>query len=74
MVNHTQSDLLTVHEVAIRLRVGETTMRLLVSSDALEAITLPHRSERRSYRIKREVVEDLLNGKAVGHAGTSRTV
>lgn len=67
MVNHTQSsELLTVHEVAIRLHVGDTTVRLLVSSGALEAITLPHRGLR---RIKREV-----SGKAVGHAGTSRTV
>lgn len=71
METTTQSDLLTVHEVAIRLRVGDTTVRLLVSSDALEAITLPHRGLR---RIKREGDEDLLNGKAVGHAGTSRTV
>ena len=55
-------DLLTVHEVARRLRVDDTTVRRWIKSGALEAITLPHRGKRQAYRIKRTTLEVLLEG------------
>ncbi len=59
MVEKTE-ELLTVGEVARRLRVDETTVRRWIKSGALEAITLPHRSKRQSYRIKQSTLEKLL--------------
>jgi excisionase family DNA binding protein len=38
-----QETVLTVREVARRLRVDDTTVRRWIKSGALEAITLPHR-------------------------------
>ncbi|GCF08594.1 helix-turn-helix domain-containing protein [Dictyobacter arantiisoli] len=55
-------DLLTVHEVARRLRVDDTTVRRWIKSGALEAITLPHRGKRQAYRIKRTTLDVLLEG------------
>ncbi len=54
-------ELLTVREVARRLRVDDTTVRRWIKSGALEAITLPHRGKRQAYRIKRSTLEALLN-------------
>jgi len=45
-------ELLTVREVARRLRVDDTTVRRWIKSGALEAITLPHKGKRSAYRIK----------------------
>ena len=59
MVEKTE-ELLTVGEVARRLRVDETTVRRWIKSGALEAITLPNRSKRQSYRIKQSTLEMLL--------------
>lgn len=53
-------DLLTVHEVAVRLRVDDTTVRRWIKTRILEAIQLPHRGKRQAYRIKRETLDKLL--------------
>lgn len=54
------SDLLTIHEVAQRLRVDETTVRRWIIQGALEAIALPHRGKKQVYRIRRTTLERLL--------------
>lgn len=59
--NDQQEELLTIHEVARRLRVDDTTVRRWVKSGALEAITLPHRGNRQSYRVRRSTLDALLN-------------
>ncbi len=53
-------DLLTVREVAQRLRVDDTTVRRWIKNGSLEAITLPHRGTRQAYRIRRSTVDALL--------------
>ncbi len=53
-------ELLTVREVARRLRVDDTTVRRWIKSGALEAITLPHRGKRQAYRIKKSTLDKLL--------------
>jgi len=53
-------ELLTVREVAKRLRVDDTTVRRWIKSGALEAVTLPHRGKRQAYRVKRRTVDNLL--------------
>ncbi len=53
-------DLLTVTEVAQRLRVDHTTVRRWIKRGALEAIILPHRGPRLGYRIKKSTIETLL--------------
>jgi excisionase family DNA binding protein len=57
-------ELLTVHEVASRLRVDDTTVRRWIKSGALDAIALPHRGRRQGYRIKKASLDELLNGPA----------
>ncbi len=61
MAEDQQGDLLTVHEVARRLRVDDTTVRRWIKSGALEAITLPHRGKRQAYRIKQSTLDTLLH-------------
>ncbi len=53
-------ELLTVREVARRLRVDDTTVRRWIKSGALEAVTLPHRGKRQAYRIKKSTLDALL--------------
>ena len=53
-------ELLTVHEVARRLRVDDTTVRRWIKSGALEAVTLPHKGKRQAYRIKKSTLDALL--------------
>jgi len=53
-------ELLTVREVARRLRVNDTTVRRWIKSGALEAITLPHRGKREQYRIKKSTLDKVL--------------
>jgi excisionase family DNA binding protein len=53
-------EVLTVGEVARRLLVDETMVRRWIKSGALEAITLPHRARRQSYRIRKSTMETLL--------------
>jgi excisionase family DNA binding protein len=59
MIEKTE-ELLTVSEVARRLRVDETTVRRWIKLGSLEAITLPHRGKRQSYRIKQSIMETLM--------------
>ena len=54
-------DLLTVREVARRFRVDDTTVRRWIKSGTLEAVGLPHAGKRCAYRVKRHVIERLLN-------------
>jgi excisionase family DNA binding protein len=61
MVEDQKEELLTVREVAKRLRVDDTTVRRWIKSGALEAITLPHRGKRQAYRIKQSTLEALLS-------------
>jgi excisionase family DNA binding protein len=61
MTEEHREELLTVREVARRLRVDDTTVRRWIKSGALEAITLPHRGKRQAYRIKRSTLEKLLS-------------
>jgi excisionase family DNA binding protein len=56
-----REELLTVREVARRLRVDDTTVRRWIKSGALEAITLPHRGKRQAYRIKKSTLDTLLS-------------
>lgn len=53
-------ELLTVPEVARRLRVDESTVRRWIKSGAIEAITLPHRGFRQIYRIRKSTLDRLL--------------
>lgn len=53
-------ELLTVPEVAIRLRIGAPTVRRWINTGALEAITLPHKGKRCEYRIRKSVLDRLL--------------
>jgi excisionase family DNA binding protein len=62
MAEDSRDDLLTVREVARRLRVDDTTVRRWIKSGALEAITLPHRGKRQAYRIKKSTLDNLLSG------------
>jgi len=50
----------TVHEVAHKLRVDDTTVRRWIKSGALPAIALPHTGVRRSYRIAKEEYDKLV--------------
>jgi excisionase family DNA binding protein len=53
-------ELLTVHEVALCLRVDDVTVRRWMSNGALDAVVLPRLGKRRSYRVKKMTVEKLL--------------
>ncbi len=61
MAENPNEELLTVREVARRLRVDDTTVRRWIKSGALEAITLPHRGKRQAYRIKKSTLDVLLS-------------
>ena len=56
-----EADLLTVREVAKKLRVDDTTVRRWIKNGVLEAITLPHKGTRQAYRIRRSTLDTLLN-------------
>ena len=55
-------ELLTVSEVAKRLRVDETTVRRWVTTGALEAIRLPHKGKRKVYRIRQTTLNKIVMG------------
>jgi excisionase family DNA binding protein len=59
------TDLLTVHEVARRLRVDDTTVRRWIKSGTLDAVALPHKGKRQAYRVKVETLENLINRPAL---------
>jgi len=52
--------LLTIAEVAKRLRVDSTTVRRWISTGTLEAVTLPHVNKRQSYRVKSSTLAGML--------------
>ncbi|HXH26848.1 MAG TPA: helix-turn-helix domain-containing protein [Candidatus Acidoferrum sp.] len=54
-------DLLTIHEVAVGLRVDDTTVRRWINNGVLDAVTLPHLGKRRGYRVKKGTLRELLN-------------
>ena len=58
--------LLTVREVAMALRVDETTVRRWIKQGLLEAVSLPHGGTRQGYRIKSRTIDQLMNGKQDG--------
>jgi excisionase family DNA binding protein len=60
MAEEQREDLLTVHEVAQRLRVDDTTVRRWIKSGAMEAVALPHRGKRQAYRVKKTTLDTLL--------------
>ena len=60
MTEESRDELLTVREVARRLRVDDTTVRRWIKSGALEAITLPHKGRRQAYRVKKSTIDKLL--------------
>ncbi|HZS76089.1 MAG TPA: helix-turn-helix domain-containing protein [Ktedonobacteraceae bacterium] len=53
--------LLTIQEVARRLRVNENTVRRWIKNGSLEAITLPHRGKREIHRVRQSTLESILN-------------
>jgi excisionase family DNA binding protein len=55
-----QDELLTVSEVARRLRVDTTTVRRWVTLGSLEAVILPHQGKRLIYRIRQSTLNDIL--------------
>lgn len=60
MAEEKQDELLTVREVARRLRVDDTTVRRWIKSGALDAVALPHKARRQSYRVKKSTLDALL--------------
>ncbi|HLL78342.1 MAG TPA: helix-turn-helix domain-containing protein [Ktedonobacteraceae bacterium] len=55
-----REELLTVQEVAERLRVNEATVRRWIKNGALQAIKLPHRGKREIYRVRRATLDSVL--------------
>ncbi len=55
-----EEHLLTIHEVATRLRVDDTTVRRWINSGSLEAVALPHTGKRQGYRIKESTLATVL--------------
>jgi excisionase family DNA binding protein len=60
MTQVADEELLTVHEVAMRLRVDDTTVRRWIKNGVLPAIALPHRGVRQAYRIRQSTLDALL--------------
>lgn len=54
-------ELLTVREVARRLRVDDTTVRRWIKHGTLEAVSLPHVGKRQAYRVRRSTIDLLLS-------------
>ena len=57
-------ELLTVREVAQRLRVDDTSVRRWIKTGILEAVELPRGGKRHSYRIKQSVFEKIMGQEA----------
>ena len=57
-------ELLTVHEVATRLRVDATMVRRWIHNGVLSAITLPHSGKRQGYRVRQSVLHMVLKSTA----------
>jgi len=61
MLEQRTNDLLTVQEVASRLRVNDATVRRWIKTGSLAAIKLPHRGKREVYRIRQSTLQAVLN-------------
>jgi len=53
-------ELLTVREVARRLRVDATTVRRWIKAGVLECVVLPHKGKRQSYRVRKTTIAQIL--------------
>jgi excisionase family DNA binding protein len=58
--NEAADPLLTVGEVARRLRVDTTTVRRWIVSGSLPAVILPHQGKRQGYRIRQSIINNIL--------------
>jgi excisionase family DNA binding protein len=58
-------ELLTVREVARRLRVDDTTVRRWIKHGTLEAVSLPHVGKRQAYRVRQSTIDNLLSQSAL---------
>jgi excisionase family DNA binding protein len=58
-------ELLTVREVARRLRVDDTTVRRWIKHGTLEAVSLPHVGKRQAYRVRQSTIDSLLKQPAL---------
>ncbi len=67
------SDLLTVSQVALILRVDTTTVRRWIKDGVLDAVLLPKNGVRQAYRIKRETMDKLLGNKKEGEYEANST-
>jgi excisionase family DNA binding protein len=68
------NELLTVTEVAKKLRVNHTTVRRWITEGSIEAIVLPHQNKRQAYRIKQTTLDDILSGKMFPLADTPHDI
>lgn len=59
-VASSQDTLLTITEVARRLRVDSTTVRRWITLGVLDAVILPHQGKRLSYRVRQQTLDQLL--------------
>lgn len=53
-------ELLTVRDVAERLRVDGTTVRRWIAAGAIKAVVLPHVGKRQAYRIRKVTIDSIL--------------
>lgn len=60
MIQQQEEPLLTVREVAKLLRIDDSTLRRHIKDGTVAAITLPHRGNRRAYRIKQSTLDAIL--------------
>lgn len=56
-----QNELLTINEVAEKLRVDPTTVRRWVKAGTMKAISLPHRGLRQAYRVHKHTLDAVLS-------------
>ena len=68
MAQEKTEELLTVREVARRLRVDDTTVRRWINNGVLDAVTLPHLGKRRGYRVKKATLDTLLSSSTLASA------
>jgi excisionase family DNA binding protein len=67
--HHAEEDeLLTVSQVAKRLKVDDTTCRRWIKNGAMEAVALPHVGKRQAYRVKASTLHKILEPARVAQA------
>lgn len=60
MTESYNDELLTVQEVADRLRVTDATVRRWIKDGSMDAIKLPHLGKREVYRVRRSTLKAVL--------------